>query len=207
MHNTEHQSPQISYHHGNLRQALLDAAVRQLNKGGTASISLRALAREVGVSQTAPYRHFPNKNLLLVAMAVDGFRQLEQSVKNASDSVNEGDKALIAAAESYVAFAAANPELYRLMFGPALNEWRKPEFMHGVPPAAFASLIAIVEKGMAQGHLTDSYPAWFLAKNCWAQIHGHASLLIDGLLDLGTPEGSTFDLEKSLRLSIEGKRP
>ncbi|MTI14872.1 TetR/AcrR family transcriptional regulator [Sansalvadorimonas verongulae] len=199
--------PKATYHHGNLRQALLLAAFEHLHKTGPEKLSLRALARDVGVSQTAPYRHFPNKDLLFVAMAVEGFRRLEQRVQETSQSNPDAYKALLLCAEDYIAFAQENPALYRLMFGPALNEWRKPEFMHGAPPAALAALVEIMEKAISQGSITDEYEAWFLAKNCWAQIHGHAMMAIDGMLDKGMPEGFEFDLKLSLRLIFEGKRP
>ncbi|WP_281647122.1 TetR/AcrR family transcriptional regulator [Parendozoicomonas sp. Alg238-R29] len=195
------------YHHGNLRQALLAVAFEHLKKTGPEKLSLRALAREIGVSQTAPYRHFPNKNLLFVAMAVEGFKKLEQRIRETSQAHDDASEALLSGAEHYIAFAQENPALYRLMFGSALNEWRKPEFMHGAPPAAFAALVEVMEKAISQGSITDEYPAWFLAKNCWAQIHGHAMMAIDGMLDKGAPEGMEFDLKLSLRLTLEGKRP
>ena len=67
-----------SYHHGNLRTALLEKAKEHLIEKGPDKISLRALAREIGVSQTAPYRHFPDKTMLLAALAAEGFKQLFQ---------------------------------------------------------------------------------------------------------------------------------
>ena len=195
------------YHHGNLREALLSAAFEHLQKTGPDKLSLRAIAREIGVSQTAPYRHFPNKNLLLVAMAVEGFRKLEQRVREISQESDDAYEALLLGARDYIAFAQESPALYRLMFGPALDEWRKPEFMHGAPPSAFGALVEVIEKAISQGSLTDEYPAWFLAKNCWAQIHGHAMMAIDGMLDKGMPDDVEFDVQLSLRLSLEGKRP
>ena len=200
-------SVKSAYHHGNLREALLCVAFEHLQKTGPEKLSLRALAREVGVSQTAPYRHFPNKDLLFVAMAVEGFKKLEQRIRETSQSTPDAYDALLTCAEDYIAFAQENPALYRLMFGPALNEWRKPEFMYDAPPAAFAALVEVMEKAISQGSITDEYEAWFLAKNCWAQIHGHAMMAIDGMLDKGMPEGFEFDLKLSLRLTLEGKRP
>ena len=194
------------YHHGNLREALLYKAFEHLDAVGPDKLSLRALARDVGVSQTAPYRHFPNKNLLLLAMAVEGFRRLEKRIREQSARHEDAYEALMAGTEDYLAFAGENPALYRLMFGPALKEWRKPEFMHGAPPAAFEALVEVVEKAITQGSLIDDYPAWFQAKNCWAQIHGHASMLIDGMLEKGTPDGIAFDISASMRLCMEGKR-
>ncbi len=195
------------YHHGNLREALLAAAQQQLKDVGPEKLSLRALAREVGVSQTAPYRHFPNKNLLLVAIAVDGFRQLEAHIRNKAAETDSADEVLQTCAECYIAFAEQNPALYRMMFGSALGEWRKPEFMCGAPPACFSALVEIIERGISQGTVNGEYPAWFLAKSIWAQIHGFAMMSIDGLLDRGIPEGETFDIKKSLRLCFMGKRP
>ncbi|CAM3711796.1 TetR/AcrR family transcriptional regulator [Parendozoicomonas haliclonae] len=194
------------YHHGNLRAALLCAAFKQLDNVGPDKISMRAIARDVGVSQTAPYRHFPNKDLLLVALAVEGFKRLEQRIRQRSADHPDAFEALMAGSEDYLDFAREKPELYRLMFGPALAEWRKPEFMHGVPPAAFAALVEVVEKAINQGSLNNSFPAWFMAKSCWAQIHGHAMMMIDDILDKGIPQGASFDIKASLRLCMDGMK-
>ena len=78
-----------SYHHGNLREALLDTAIERLREGGADNLSLRALARGIGVSQTAPYRHFEDKSELLAAMATNGYRDLLRALREAGDTAGD----------------------------------------------------------------------------------------------------------------------
>ena len=115
-----------SYHHGNLRAELLDTAIEQLRETGADDLSLRALARAIGVSQTAPYRHFADKGELLAAMATRGYRQLLSALRQAEQSAGDCPKAkLVAVAHAYVDYAASNPQLFKLMFGPAVQPMQK----------------------------------------------------------------------------------
>ena len=110
---TNDDSPR-AYHHGNLRAELLDTAIEQLREQGTEDLSLRALARAIGVSQTAPYRHFADKGELLAAMATRGYRNLLATLESAGRSAggNPADQ-LVAFAHAYVAYAAENPQLFK----------------------------------------------------------------------------------------------
>ena len=111
-----------SYHHGNLRAELLDTAIAQLQEVGVEDLSLRALARSIGVSQTAPYRHFSDKTELLAAMATRGYRNLLEKLRRAGESAGDCPKEQLAAfALAYVDYAAENPQLFKLMFGPAVQ--------------------------------------------------------------------------------------
>ena len=109
------------YHHGNLKQALLDKALDHLRLHGPDKISLRALARDVGVSQTAPYRHFADKTALLAALAAEGFRRLYKVSHSDTAADDSAAEALQKSGKAYIYFALDNPELYRLMFGPMLS--------------------------------------------------------------------------------------
>ncbi|MCO4091116.1 MAG: helix-turn-helix transcriptional regulator [Sphingorhabdus sp.] len=107
-----------AYHHGDLRSALIAAGMHALSADSADALSLRALAREVGVSATAVYRHFPDKDALLVALAMTGFDQLAAAQQAASRSAS-GQGALAAFSASgaaYVRFAIINQELFRLMW-------------------------------------------------------------------------------------------
>lgn len=139
------------YHHGDLRAALLDAALALLEEDET--FSLRAVARRAGVSPTAPYRHYQDKEALLAAVATDGFTQLADRLDAAPE--------LTAMAEEYVAFALAHPALFRLMYGrPTAN-------------TASARTAAILASRVAD-------PA--VQIGAWAMVHGLAVLLLDGKL-------------------------
>ena len=104
------------YHHGDLRHALINAALVGLEEGGTGALSLRGLAERVGVSRTAPYRHFAGKKALLAAVAASGFVRFTEALR-AAKGRNAG-KRLAAIGRAYCAFARQNPGLLRLMFGP-----------------------------------------------------------------------------------------
>ena len=89
MHDMTESAPTKTYHHGNLRAELLDTAIEQLRENGAEDLSLRALARAIGVSQTAPYRHFADKSELLAAMATRGYRELYAALREAVSKAPE----------------------------------------------------------------------------------------------------------------------
>src|SRR5688572_9314104 len=106
-----------AYHHGNLRQALVEAGLAHLESAEHGEISLRDLARQVGVSANAVCRQFADKEAVLAALAAEGFRRLRAAQTAAETSNRDAADVLQAAGRGYVAFARANPALYRLMFG------------------------------------------------------------------------------------------
>lgn len=173
------QPPLKSYHHGNLRAELLDTAVEQLRASGTEALSLRALARTVGVSQTAPYRHFTDKDELLAALATRGYQSLlsalQDAGKTAADSPQEQ---LFAFARRYVDYAAANPELFKLMFGPTLQPSEKYPELRDASRETLALVQTILYKGIRLGVFKDQ-DITYLANAAWAGIHGLATLRVD----------------------------
>lgn len=146
------------YHHGDLRAALLDAADALLDAGGDGAVSLREAARMAGVSATAAYRHFADKDALLAALAARHFRDFGAALAAAP-----------ASGPAYVSFALARPGRFRLMFGPLLARARDHEELVAASGAAFDALVR------ARG----SRAAAILA---WAQVHGLAHLMLDGAL-------------------------
>ena len=105
-----------SYHHGDLRGALVKAAVTKIERGGYENLSLRELAESLGVSRAAPYRHFADRRALLAAVAADGFDRLTAIYRNAIANGKTPQARLAAAGRAYLAFAAERPQLFRLMF-------------------------------------------------------------------------------------------
>jgi AcrR family transcriptional regulator len=103
-----------SYHHGDLRAALIAAAGVEIERIGYENLSLRELAASLGVSRAAPYRHFADRRALLAAIAAEGFERLASIYRNATGKTPE--KRLTAAGRAYLAFAAERPQLFRLMF-------------------------------------------------------------------------------------------
>jgi AcrR family transcriptional regulator len=109
------------YHHGDLRRALVEAADRLLEREGANALSLRAVAREAGVSAAAPYHHFKDKNELLAAVARLGFDKLAEAMRKAIAGVERPIDRLNQVGVTYVCFARENMDLYHLMFDPARN--------------------------------------------------------------------------------------
>ncbi|CAO4174124.1 TetR/AcrR family transcriptional regulator [Methylorubrum populi] len=163
------------YHHGELREALIAAGLSILEEGGDpATLGLREAARRAGVSAMAPYRHFPDKEALLAAVATVGFERLYAALEVA-DRAGEGREALYAQGEAYVAFACTQPGLFRLMFG-SRSCGARPETLVAASGAAYAVLADRVAALVPAARAADE------ALRSWALVHGMAALAIDGLL-------------------------
>ena len=173
--------PNSSYHHGNLREQLMQSALIHLRNSNAEQLSLRALARELNVSQTAPYRHFADKNALLAALAQSGFEQLSENMQQAmAQHPNAPADQLRAAGVAYIDFARQHTEQYRLMFGqPLLDITQYPELQTS-GDTSFGILrrlvAACLEAGAIEGDNAD-----MIANTAWALVHGLATLIIDRL--------------------------
>ncbi len=153
-----------TYHHGDLRSALLAAAGEILEKQGLEALSLREAARRAGVSHNAPYRHFPDRNSLLAELAAQGFRELRQSLAG-----RQGRDM----GEAYVRFALSQPNRFRLMFGGRLE----PKRHAGLEAASRATNEALVAAFRAHPEIADAEKT---AAAAWSLVHGLAQLLLDG---------------------------
>jgi AcrR family transcriptional regulator len=127
------------YHHGDLRRALVDAARRILEAEGPTALSLRAVAREAGVSPAAPYHHFKDKAELLDAVAEEGWDLLDQAMAHAREAAEPQDK-LSALGIAYVCFARENPALYRVMYDAARDKEALPEHMQEREDSAYCKV-------------------------------------------------------------------
>jgi len=168
-----------NYHHGNLRLALLTAALDQIKERGVEKLSLRGIARAVGVSQTAPYRHFKDKNQLLAEVAAQAFSDLHQATSSNINNTQGASKNIKTIGMAYLSFAIANPEKYKLMFGSSIQNRRNYASMIEASEQSFQVLIRQVERGIEEGDFLSGCPM-ILANTLWTQVHGMASLIIDG---------------------------
>lgn len=197
---------QSAYHHGNLRQELLATARRDLREKGIENLSLRALAREIGVSQTAPYRHFGDKPALLAALAAQGFTELTACTRQALETAGDDSEAmLIGAGQTYVRYARDNPELFKLMFGPRLEPQEEAEELGDAREQAFANISMIMQRGIEQQVFEQDDPAR-LARAAWAMVHGLATLIIDHFQTCWEADELDQQIADSLHIFARGIR-
>jgi len=166
-----------SYHHGDLKSTLIDAGVKLLSESGMEGLSLRKLAREVGVSHNAPYMHFADKEAVLAAIAEQGFLLLGEAIDAGQLQLSDQsiEARLQAAAQSYVNFALNHPDHLMVMFG-KLDSAAYPDLIE-TAHATFNKLVTIMQVGHQSGTLVDQ-PAEQLAMLFWTNVHGLSALLI-----------------------------
>ncbi|MBO2446054.1 WHG domain-containing protein [Actinomadura barringtoniae] len=169
-----------SYHHGDLRAACVRAARELLEDGGGGGgLSLRAVARRAGVSPTAPYRHYEDRDALVSAVAAEGYRELADHLVAAHPAPSAADD-LAAIAVVYVRFALEHPALFRVMFAEPCD------FDNAERVAAVADITEYVG-----GLVRRAFPGAdvvALGTGVWGLVHGLAFLHLDGKLDASTPE-------------------
>jgi AcrR family transcriptional regulator len=177
--------PAGRYHHGDLRRALLDTALRVVEEQGVEALSLRDLARRLGVSHAAPDHHFPDRLSLLVALAAEGYERLAAEMQAAVAGVPPGPGRLVAVGRGYLGFALEHPSHTQIMFGPEVarvmpwpRELQEPaerarrildaevEALAGLPPRAC---------GAPRHPFVELH-----AFSAWALVHGASRLWIDG---------------------------
>ncbi len=170
------------YHHGDLRQEILCAACDLLEENNIASLSLRAVAKKVGVSHTAPYRHFKDKESLLAGIAGIGFDQLSTQIADAVASYPDDPvMQLQEAGHRYVQLALSCPQCTQLMFSGILPCDDTYPDLRTAGDAAFEGLKYIIQQGQAQGVFKQG-EIEMLALSAWSGIHGLSLLLISGNL-------------------------
>ena len=170
------------YHHGDLRRALLEEAVRTIRDDGVAALTLRAAGARLGVSRTALYRHFADKSALLNAVSEDGFNRLSEALERAWADGGEGVAGFEAMGHAYVRFAVENPSHYRVMFGVWSSREQNDSALRAAGTRAFKLLVDAVAALQRAGLAWPDDPAVALARYVWATVHGIAMLGIDGRL-------------------------
>jgi AcrR family transcriptional regulator len=168
-----------SYHHGDLKNALIQAGGQILMEEGVGALSLRKVASRAGVSHSAPYAHFTDKQALIAAISTEGFRQLYEKLKAAADA-NRTDPAsmLVEVAYAYLTFALESPAFFKVMFSGILEqEQAYPEFV-AMSKKNFQLLVDLVGLGQIAGVLHMGAPDK-LAVSIWSMVHGFTALLIN----------------------------
>ena len=173
------------YHHGDLRRAMLQEAVRTIQTQGAEALTLRGVGERLGVSRTALYRHFADKRALLDEVAAEGFRMLRAALHEAWVEGGAGRDALNDMGVAYVRFAVTHPSHYRVMFGAAASGRPHEEpTPTGEGDDAFQVLVDAIVAQQRDGVVRDDDPRQ-LALYIWAVVHGLAMLALDGVLPPG----------------------
>lgn len=192
------------YHHGDLPRTLVKTTLQIIAEQGLAGVTMREVSRRIGVSRTAAYRHYQNKQELLCAVAEQGFRDLADRFKAIVDQGGASAlETLVAIGLGYLDYALANPALYRLMFGSTLTQTERPPSLRDAAEQAFGQFQTMVERGQAQG-LFRAGDTLAYASILWSLMHGLARLLMDGQLQTenqgdGLPILLTDNLGKTQR--------
>ena len=188
-----------SYHHGDLRNALVNATLKLLATTGVRELSLREVSRRAGVSHAAAYRHFPSKESLLAAVAEQGFELLTEALRSAVSSAREVPIArLQAAGEAYVEFGLQHPQHLTVMFSGAIANFDDYPALKAAARNAQDELRAVVRvvlQGVALGAVAEDT----VEAAAWAIVHGVTVLLADG--QIRSRDGSRLSKHQQIRLA------
>ncbi|MBU0992534.1 MAG: TetR/AcrR family transcriptional regulator [Proteobacteria bacterium] len=179
-----------SYHHGHLRDALINAALKLIEKKGVKGLTLREIAKHAKVSHSAPYRHFKDKADLLTAVAVEGFETLVKETHKRFETVS-GDP-LSRFRESglaYIDFAIAHPSHFRVMFGLGENRQQTPPALKKASGESFRILLDSIMACQEKTYIKAGDPME-LALCAWSIVHGFATLYIEGYIKKYDYEGN-----------------
>jgi AcrR family transcriptional regulator len=187
------------YHHGNLREALIDEAFKQIEQEGAIALNLSKLAQKIGVSQPAVYRHFPSKQALAISVAQRGFEQLAEALQQATQPIqSDSFEGIEVIASAYVAFALNHTEIARLMF--SMKERITEPELYKASKSAAVPLFEIVEAAKGRDRLRNQ-DVEKTVRIIWAAIHGLAMLLMDEQMPLVTrsPSELSEHIEETAR--------
>lgn len=191
--------PAQRYHHGDLPRAMVAEAVRIIQKRGIDGLTLRAVGEQLGVSRTALYRHFTNKQALLNAVGAEGFITLREALLRAWEHGGQGHPGFEAMAGAYVHFAVEHPAHYRVMFGGAFQKNEKDCQEAEAAGNAFQALVDALAELQRRGLARPDDPRR-LAQYIWAVVHGIAMLAVDGMVS------SRDELDRLLAFACERVR-
>lgn len=194
-----------AYHHGDLKRELVAAGRRVLEAKGVEGLSLRAVAREAGVSQAAPYHHFADKDALLAAIATQGFEGLAAEMARWSADAKSNADHVQGLGAGYVVFAYLNPQLFQVMHGPQFDVSEK---YADLLTAAFESY-QMLERGVAACMpCADAATLDTACKAAWSLVHGASMLIVDKRIDAGdsVEEIAAFANSLTCQLPLNGAR-
>ena len=198
------------YHYGNLREVLLESALRLIAEMGPTGFTLRELARRAGVSHNAPYRHFRDRDDLMAAVAAQGYRELTHAMRRAAADHTDPLERLKQAGLAYITFALRRPEHFAVMFdGPVSLKIEHPGSSEAAKEA-FSTLVSFVQGCQEGGHFPAGDPQSFTLL-AWSMVHGVAKLAITGRLPFRTKaeilKFAGFVIDESLASRASARLP
>jgi AcrR family transcriptional regulator len=203
--NTHLQRPK-AYHHGDLRNALIQAGLELLSEGGATSLDLRKVARRAGVSHAAPYRHFADKQALIAAINEEGFHRLAERIQHTlREMPDDAFEQLFGIARAYIQFAQENPWLMREMFSGLTIERENFPGLYEAAKTVFKLYVEVVQRGQEKGSIIEGDPR-ALAGVLWSLLHGVAVLIIERQMSpyADGPDGAERVTRYSVQMLYEG---
>jgi AcrR family transcriptional regulator len=179
------------YHHGDLRRAVIDAAFSLVEKRGLRELTLREVARQIGVTHAAPYHHFKDRDALLAAMEQEAFQALDRAMGEAKQGIADPGDELFALGRAYIDFAREHPERVQVMF--QRGEGDNAAEMSETGRCAFQHLVDAIAHCQAQGVAPAGDP-FALALSAWSLVHGFAALWVEGPLKAMEPYAGGFEM-------------
>jgi AcrR family transcriptional regulator len=193
--NTPLKKIKTSYHHGNLKEALLQTALDIIENEGLDALTIRYLSQRLGTSRSAIYRHFDAKESLIQEVLLEGFKKLDVICYNILDTTDSSvTQRLLEMGKAYLNFAINHPNLYRTMFGHELQETREEncDITDETQKRAFHALVALLVQGQNEGIFRQTDPM-IQALMIASTVHGQASLYIDGHVHLQANLEAVFE--------------
>jgi AcrR family transcriptional regulator len=178
------------YHHGDLRRAVIKAAFALVKKRGLRELTLREVARKIGVTHAAPYHHFKDRDALLAAMEEEAFEELDRAMREAKQGIDDPGDELFALGRAYIDFAREHPERVQVMF--QRGEGDKAAEMSDTGRCAFQHLVDAIARCQAEGVAPAGDP-FALALSAWSLVHGFAALWVEGPLKAMEPYAGGFE--------------
>ena len=200
---TTTRKPARSYHHGDLKAALVEAAAGIVRTKGLEALTIRDVAKRTGVSAAAPYRHFQDRRALIAAVAERGFIRLQQAMSAAMGSAR-GRHGFKQVALAYMNFGLENPAEYRVMFGPDMADTTDFPSLRETSRAVLGGVAEAVKQLQKEG-LVGKGDAWLIAAALWSTLHGLVMLVLDGQIE--TLADTDELVEEATRIVMFGMAP
>ncbi|MEL6928524.1 MAG: TetR/AcrR family transcriptional regulator [Cyanobacteria bacterium J06600_6] len=193
-----------AYHHGNLRQQIINEALTWIEQENIVSLSLRGIAKRIGVSHNAPYRHFSDKESLLVKISEIGYGQLFDALKEAAkNSPNNSQQQLENIGVAYIQYAVDHRAYYRVMFGDRQLICKKHPELYRLSQESFNILLDCIKTGQER-QIFIQQDSLQLARICWSLTHGVSMLAINNQLDLNQEDELLKLAQMATKITSQG---